>query len=285
MRVCYVLTGGSLRGIVAQTAALEVLEACGLEFQDVCGVVGTSAGSLSGSFYASGMEPSEMAKTFGSMTKADYIDPSWFKIIGSILLMGRGMTGIFEGKRLLSWLKKNLPVVNIENTPIPLAINVTNISKEKPEILTSGPIAESVRASTAIPFIFKPQRIGNSYYVDGGAVNNIPIDEAVRLHPEADAFIVITTIGVRETEDPEDHSWLNKPFAPLYILGRALHAISRELYKDNLNAAGKKVAILTVDPGPIDLQEVEKFGEAYRKGLRDALKKVPGILAEIGYKQ
>ena len=108
MKVCYVLTGGSLRGIVAQTAALEVLEACGLEFQDICGVVGTSAGSLTGAFYASGMEPAEMAKKFGSMTKADYIDPSWLKIIGSVLLMGRGMTGLFEGKRLLDWLKKHL---------------------------------------------------------------------------------------------------------------------------------------------------------------------------------
>ena len=285
MKICYVLTGGSLRGIVAQTAALEVLEACGVEFEDICGVVGTSAGSLSGSFYASGVEPADMAKIFGSMTKGDYLDPLWLKIIGSILLMGRGMTGIFEGKRLLKWLKNNLPIENIEDARLPLAINVTNISKEKPEVLTSGPIAEAVRASTAIPFIFKPQKIGNSYYVDGGAVNNIPIDEAVRLHPEADAFIVITTFGVRETEDPEDHSWLNLPFAPLHILSRALHAISRELYRDNLNSAGKKVVILTVDPGPIDLQEVEKFGEAYRKGLRDALKKVPGILAEIGYKQ
>ena len=94
MKLCYVLTGGSLRGIVAQTAALEVLEDQGVNPSDIVGVVGTSAGSLTGAFYASCMEPAEMAKTFGGMTKKDYIDPSWLKILGSVLLFGRGMTGL-----------------------------------------------------------------------------------------------------------------------------------------------------------------------------------------------
>ena len=124
MNLCYVLTGGSLRGIVAQTAALEVLESEGVDVRDICGIVGTSAGSLTGAFYASCMHPSEMAKTFGSMTKKDYIDPSWWRILGSVLLFGRGLTGLLEGKRLYKWLSENLPHKNIEDTCIPLGINV-----------------------------------------------------------------------------------------------------------------------------------------------------------------
>jgi NTE family protein len=225
-----------------------------------------------------------MAELFATMKKSDYIDPSWLRILGSVLLYGRGLTGLLEGKRLYAWLKRNLPVPNIENTCIPLAINVTNVSKQIPEILTKGDLAAAVRASTAIPFVFKPQKIGDSYYVDGGAVNNIPLDEAAKMFPEADAYIIITTFGIKNTEDPADNSWIRKPLAPLFLLSRTLHAISRELYKDNLNAAGKKVAILSIDPGPIDLQQIEKFTEAYQVGLADARRKVPKVLQEIGYK-
>jgi predicted acylesterase/phospholipase RssA len=283
MKIALVLTGGSLRGIVAQTAALQVLEDNKLDIKDIVGICGTSAGSLTGAFYASCVEPATMAELFSNMKKSDYIDPSYWRIVTSALLMGRGLTGMLEGKALLKWLKANLPRTHIEDTCMPLAINVTNISKQIPEVRTTGPLAETVRASTSIPFVYKPQQIGDDYFVDGGAVNNIPLDEAAKLFPSAEAFIIITTFGIKNTEDPSDNSWIRKPLAPLFILSRTLHAISRELYSDNLNAGGKPVAVLSIDPGPIDLQQIEKFMDAYKLGLEDARKKVPGVLKQIGY--
>lgn len=281
-KICYVLTGGSLAGICAQTAALTVLEEY-VNLEDIEGIVGTSAGSLSGAFYASGMHPADMVKMFSKMKKSDYVDPNWFKLIASGFLLGRGLTGILEGKHLYAWLQKNLPVKNIQETIIPLAINVTNVSKQVPEVLRRGDLAGAVRASTSIPFVFKPHQMGDSLYVDGGAVNNIPLDEAVRQFPNADAYIIITTLNTAMTEDRPDNSWVRKPLAPMFLLMRTLHACARELSLDNMNASGKPYVVINVNPGPIDLTQVEKFTEAFTTALKDVTRKIPLALSQIGY--
>lgn len=280
MKIVYVLTGGSLAGITAQTAALKVLENYGIM---PVGIIGTSAGSLSGSFYACGMRPEEMVQIFSGMRKKDYIDPSWTKLIGAILTMGRGFTGLLEGKALYGWLQKNLPIENIQDTKIPLAINVTNVSKQIPETFRAGEIASAVRASTSIPFVFKPHKIGDSYYVDGGAVNNIPLDEAIRQFPDADAYLIITTLGHEMTEDPSDNSWIRKPFAAAPLLSRILHAAVRELGKDNMNSSGRIFAVAQVNPGDISLQEVDKFSAAYQTALKSAEISIKAALTSIGF--
>lgn len=281
MNIVYVLSGGSLRGIAAQLGAISILE-------DVygirpAGIVGTSAGSFSGGFYAAGLHPSTLIRRMEQMSKRDYMDPNWFKILGSILLFGRGLSGICEGNKLHKWLTSNLPIDKIESTEIPLAINVTNVSTIFPEVRTTGPLASYIRASTAIPFVFKPQRIGINYYVDGGVVNNIPLDEASRIFPNADAYLIITTFGLDYDPEVSYNKWLRKPFTPLTLLMRILKTAAVELQKDNLNVQGKPVGLLRIDPGQIGLEDIHLIRNAYEKAKDDARSKAPEVLRDIGF--
>jgi NTE family protein len=88
-------------------------------------------------------------------------------------------TGFFSTHSLKELMLEYLGDVNIEDAKIPLAIVATDINSGEEVILTSGSLADAVCASAAIPGIYIPVVIGNRTLVDGGLVQNVPI-EAVK---------------------------------------------------------------------------------------------------------
>lgn len=280
MRIGYVLTGGSLKGICAQIGAIQALEQFG--YYPEC-IFGTSAGSIVGAMYASGMSPEEMEHAITSMRKKDYLDPGWLDLLKIILRLGEGWTGLCKGRALLKYLNKTLPVQTFLRTQIPLNIVATNISTGRPHVFSADPlrldddplaqgvtIPEAARASSCIPVVFQPQKIGEQYFVDGGAVNNVALDEMVDKYPDLDMYVIISSLSVYPKEAKIDNEFLEKPFSVLGLLEKTLKAAKHELYKENLEAPGKDVRLLRVNPGSIHLDEIDKSGKAIEKAYVDA---------------
>lgn len=163
MRVGLALSGGGARGF-AHFGVLKALEELGVEVHVISG---TSAGSIVGAFHAFGFEVDE-AKHLVAKTNL-------FKIVWPAF----SWKGVFSMSRSEEIFKKHFPNDDFAATKIPLYITATNLNTGRPEVFSQGAIVKPMMASCCIPFIFDPVRINREVYVDGGLVNNLPV-EAIR---------------------------------------------------------------------------------------------------------
>ncbi|MDD4148759.1 MAG: patatin-like phospholipase family protein [Bacteroidales bacterium] len=158
------LGGGGSRGF-AHLGVLEALNEKGI-YPDV--ISGTSAGSIVGALYASGMKPMEIYK---QMKKTKFTN------FTSIHLP---KDGLFTFDNLRKKLEKIIPQKTFEELKTPLFICITNFNNGKPEYVSTGPLHVIIQASCSIPVLISPTKINDTYYVDGGLVDNLPIRPLVR---------------------------------------------------------------------------------------------------------
>ncbi len=159
-KIGIVLSGGGIRGI----AHLGVLKACtnaGIQFTHISG---TSAGSIAGAFYAAGIDPENSLGIIIKTNLLRYLRPA----LGSL--------GLINIENINNILKDYFPEDKIESLKIPLTICATNFSEGNITYFTEGPLIRSLLASSCIPGIFKPIMIENQMYVDGGILNNFPVE-------------------------------------------------------------------------------------------------------------
>lgn len=175
------LSGGGARGI----AHIGVLKALDEEGIFPTYISGTSAGSLVGVLYAAGLSPDEML----DIAK----NTSLFSVFKLQLRMG--LMDLSQVKNILSRyiLKDNFSALKKK-----LFVCVTNIEKGKWEIRQEGVLFKSIVASCSIPLIFQPVEIDGQLYVDGGVLNNLPV-EPLRLF--CDKVIGVSVMPVRERKD------------------------------------------------------------------------------------
>lgn len=152
------LSGGGVRGF-AHIGALRAFEDVGIKPDIIAGV---SAGSIVAAFYAAGMNADEIFEIMGNVDMSKFLQVDISK------------SGFLKLDKFKRFLAKNLPVENIEQLKLSTIIAATDIEQQHEVAFTSGNIAERIVASCSIPLVFKPVKIDNSYYVDGGVLHNLP---------------------------------------------------------------------------------------------------------------
>ncbi|MFA6924512.1 MAG: patatin-like phospholipase family protein [Bacteroidales bacterium] len=154
-----VLSGGGSRGF-AHIGVLKALNEEGF-YPDIISAV--SAGSIIGAFYADGFAPDEIFKIF---------DDSRAKKFWEITIPRQGLLKVTG---LIRVLKENLRAKNIEDLKIPLFVAATDLNNGKIVFFSKGELIRSIIASSSIPILFQPVIIDNITYVDGGVLNNLPV--------------------------------------------------------------------------------------------------------------
>src|SRR5262249_15037235 len=101
-------------------------------------------------------------------------------------------TGPVKGDRLEEFVKEKVARTKIEELPIPYAAVATNLNTGEQVVLNRGSIAKAVRASSSIPGVFTPVQYENLTLVDGGVVNNVPVDVARRMGAD---IVIAVNIG------------------------------------------------------------------------------------------
>ena len=167
-RVGLALGGGAARGF-AHIGVIEVLEEAGIR-PDL--VVGTSAGSLVAALYASGKTGNEMATLAQNMDESAITD--W-------AFPGRGM---IRGEALARYVRDQTGGRTIEQMKLPLGIVATDLDSGAPILFQRGDTGSAVRASSAVPAVFQPVKIGTREYVDGGLVSPVPVRFARQMGAE-----------------------------------------------------------------------------------------------------
>jgi NTE family protein len=179
-RIALALGGGAARGF-AHIGVLQVLEEQGIK-PDI--IVGTSAGSLVAALYASGKTPTELASMAMSLDESSITD--W-------MFPGRGL---MKGEALARFVRQHTGGRAIDAMPIPLGIVAADLQNGQPILFRRGDPGMAVRASSAVPGVFEPVKIGGREYIDGGAVSPIPVRFARQMG--ADLVIAVDISAIPE---------------------------------------------------------------------------------------
>lgn len=199
--VALVLCGGGAKG-AAHIGAIKVLEEANVPIDMI---VGTSIGGLVGGMYAMGYTASELDSIVSgcdwnyllsnntsrrdasfdrkSLDSKYLLKVPFYKISGeNIDAMSSLPSGLLSGQNVLNFLN-GLSIgyqesMNFENLPIPFACVAADLSTGEQVVLRDGELPLAMRATMAIPGVFSPVEIDGKVLVDGGIINNFPVDVA-----------------------------------------------------------------------------------------------------------
>jgi NTE family protein len=180
-----VLSGGGAMGL-AHIGVLRELEDAGFPRPSL--VAGTSMGAIVGGLYAIGMSPAKMESfVLSEFNITDYLDSFVFKIdgpFGRIIQTGQALTilagkpGIDPGQRALELLESLTAGKSFDETEIPFRCNAVDLISAKEIVFDSGSLAKAMRASMSLPIFFEPFEYNDMCFVDGGLLNNMPVNIA-----------------------------------------------------------------------------------------------------------
>ena len=166
-RVGIALGGGGAKGI-AHLAFLEVLDKMGIK---PAAISGTSIGAIAGALYCAGLSGREI---FDRIARLDETTSKGRK--RRLLLKLEASRAPARAAWMKRFMESLLPVKTFEELKIPLKICAVDFYSLEEKMFDSGNLLDAVMASMALPGGVPPYRIDGHYYIDGGAVNIVPLD-------------------------------------------------------------------------------------------------------------
>jgi len=242
MKTGLVLSGGGARG-VAHLGAIQALLDNGIKPDIISGV---SSGAIVGSLYGAGMKPEEILDILTKTKIFRYIRPAWSKF------------GFLNIQKLIAIYKLYLPVKTFADLKLPVIISAADILEGKTIYFREGDLVKAVLASTCIPLLFAPVKMDGMLMVDGGILNNLPVEPLI-----ADCNMII---GVHC--NPANPAY--KPKGMKSMLERTFHLAVSNNVKERV-----KYCDIFIEPPElvnIGLFEISKAREIYRIGYEHTLR-------------
>jgi NTE family protein len=179
------LSGGGVRGI----AHLGVLKALNQKRIFPNRISGSSAGAIAGALYASGLSPDEILEVIVKTNYFRFLRPaiSW--------------TGLLKMDNIEELYLKYFPENSFAALKLPLTIATTDLRRAKAVYFSEGQLIRPLLASSCIPGMFDPIEIDRHFFIDGGVLNNLPIEPL-------DGFCDVV-IGVNCNHLPDEHNIKN----------------------------------------------------------------------------
>lgn len=162
-RIGLALSGGGIRG-VAHLGVIQALTDKGVEFSHISG---TSAGAVAAAFFAAGYEPKETLKIIREAHLLRLLRPS----IGS--------TGLLSIMHVEDLLKEYFPDNSFSKLKIPITVTAVDLGEGKLVYFNDGDLIKCLLASCCLPGVFRPIVINGHMFVDGGILNNFPVEPLV----------------------------------------------------------------------------------------------------------
>ncbi|GAA4399242.1 patatin-like phospholipase family protein [Nibrella viscosa] len=160
MKVGLVLSGGGARGI-AHLGVIKALQEQGIQIDRISG---TSAGAIAGALFANGYSPDEILKIVETSSFFRHLRPAWSRM------------GLLRMDTAIELYKKYLPHDSFEGLKIPLHVAAVDLNEGDLEIFDQGELIRPVLASCCLPGFFEPFYMNKRQYVDGGVLNNLPVE-------------------------------------------------------------------------------------------------------------
>ncbi|MEO0897563.1 MAG: patatin-like phospholipase family protein [Bacteroidota bacterium] len=245
------LSGGGMRG-VAHIGVLQALEDHGINPSIV---TGASAGSLVGSLYAAGFKPGRILEIFRDTS------------ITGLFTLTIPKFGLTDLSYIEKKIKELIPEDSFESLEKPFYVSVTNMSSGQFEIINEGTLSKAVVASSSIPILFEAQEINGNLYVDGGLLNNLPVEP---MQGRVDVLIGVNVTPIRATKSLDNI---------LNIGYRTLDLIMWNNVQPRLSLCD-----IAIEPGAQDYGffQLQKAQEIYDAGYQATLDVIPQLEKLLG---
>ncbi len=255
IRIGLALGGGAAKGF-AHIGVIKMLEANGLRPEVVAG---TSAGSVVGALYASGMDAFQMQQQAFALDEAKIRDVSLFS------------GGVVKGQKLQDYVNELVRQKPIERMSKPFAAVSTQLETGERTVFTRGNTGQAVRASSSIPGVFEPVSIGRWHYVDGGIVSPVPVDAARQLGAD---FVIAVDISTKASGK-----------TPGSLLGNVNQSIT--IMGQRLGAQEMARADVVIRPRVADIgaADFDQRNNAILEGEKAAMAAMPQIRAALARMQ
>ena len=274
-RIGLVLGGGGTKG-AAHVGLIKFLEE---KHIPIDAIAGTSVGSMIGGMYASGtpiedieqmmltsdwreiiafdidrksvpFRKKQLERDFPSNIKAGIDDEN------EVVLA----SGLFKRQNMMQFLKKRLRHVDdgisFDTLPIPFRAVATELRSGDKVVLKEGSLAQSIYASLCIPGGFEPITINGVTMVDGGLVDNLPVD--VMREMDVD-IIIVSNIGEPPTNKTKFKSYLD-------VMLQLSDFLTRKNIEDTLDNLKENEILINPDMRPFAMLELDKFAEVMEVG-------------------
>lgn len=207
-RLGLVLGGGGARGL-AHIGVLRVLEREGVAVD--C-IAGTSMGGLVGALYAAGVPLSVVEDEVAKMSRLTEL----IRLV-DVNISAAGLS--VRGRRIYNFMADLLGEdLTFADLRIPLAMVSVDIRAGREVILQGGLVIDAVRATISIPGIFEPVELGGYRLVDGGVLDNVPVDVAHSLGATRTIAVDVLPSYSRNVPGIEPvETGLQLPFAPFQL--------------------------------------------------------------------
>ncbi|MEG2803680.1 patatin-like phospholipase family protein [Stenotrophomonas sp.] len=284
-RTCLVLGGGGARG-AAHIGVLKVLER---ERVPIDCIVGTSMGAVVGGLYATGYTADEIEAVLDRIDWAEVLhdkpprnERSMRRKEDDLRLLGGvevGLSngriafpqGLIQGQKLEMLLRRLLlpawQVQDFDRLPIPFRAIATDIVSGDKVVFAQGDLALAIRASMSVPGVFAPVRYQDRLLVDGGVVDNLPIDEARRLGAQR---VIVSRVGTPLMSEAR----LDSPLAISHQMASVL--MQREI-RAQLATLGPQDLLITPALGDMGSQDFNRSAQAVGVGEQAAQAQVADI--------
>jgi len=232
-------------------------------------IAGCSAGALIGGLYASLGNIKEVEKISTTLTKKDLL---WvFSDIGF-------PSGILHGNNVTEFIQNFLHHILIESLPMPFAAIATDLATGDPVVLTSGNLANAIHASFAIPVMFEPVFLQNTYMIDGGCSCPVPVAPAKELGADV---VIAVNLDLYPLPDKADLKETKKP----NVKDAGFATVN--FFRYNLAKELCKAADITITPdvanvSSLNLLAVFKGSEVITKGYDATIAQMPAIKKAVG---
>lgn len=274
--VVLALGGGGARAL-AHVGVLEVLRR---ERIPVEGIAGTSMGALVGAMFAAGLPPAVMREDVRRVGRA------WdlFRLVDVAIRPG---SITLKGSKLTEFLAERVGLeLRIEALRMPFAAMAVDLHSGREVALRTGPVVDAVRASLSFPGLFEPVERDGLRLVDGGVLNNVPVDVARRLVPgPVVAVDVLPAFGVNVPGRPPTVGPLQTPLATRWLddLVQVQLAMVSDLVAHRMAETPPDVVLRPKLPDDITvLTGFSRGGEAIRAGVEAAEDALDAIRASLG---
>ncbi|MDF4004329.1 patatin-like phospholipase family protein [Luteibacter sp. PPL552] len=253
-RIGLALGGGAAKGF-AHIGVIKMLEASGIH-PDV--VSGTSAGSVVGVLYASGMDAFRLQEQAFALDEGSIRDVRFFS------------GGLVQGQKLQDYVNQLIGQRPIEKLSKPFAAVATELENGERAVFIRGNAGQAVRASSSIPGVFEPVEINGRHFVDGGVVSPVPVDAARQLGAD-----VVIAVDISARPDGSN------PANMVGIVGQSITIMGRRLAEQEL---GRADVVIRPKVGQIGPTDFDQKNVAILEGERAALAALPAIRAKIAEK-
>ena len=278
MKLGIALSGGGIRGI-AHAGVLQALEDNDIKV-DIIG--GCSSGSIIASLYAIGYKPNHIYRLFKNYAK-DIAKLNTKPLISGLknhIFKSKKVTGLKDGQqieKLCNKLAMKKGIHNIREILMPIVIPSVDITESKEYVftnrlpdnvvdisqyITETTIGKAVRASSSFPAVFSPCALGMHAFMDGGVLDNIPVNEVKK--QGADKILAVKFNSDR----------IDKNSNIMYIVMKTIDIMGSKISEESLEMSD---LVLNVYTDKVGLLDVKKLDSCYKYGYNCVIENLEKI--------